>query len=575
MTKEPTSHSPMTARRWRGIAAAVEPARMIHEEDIIRESENSMSYRAGLQARELIEEKLKSGQIRGLVSTSALEMGIDIPELTVGMNLGIPTSIKRMRQRAGRVGRRTPGRFIVMDDEYAFQFDEGGLKGYWERTVEPARLYLNNRFLHQIHARCLQSELDQKDIIPDMQWPEGFQAIAESLERGESHSPDFQTLTGQDAPLEKQYPHDHDLRSFAEKQFDILVRGDSRPITSMTKTEAMRELYTWALYHHAKQAYQVVAWNEDGTPENDTPHVIMLLAQEKNRTSRIMDTGATIDLEKAERTETETGILAYANSSCATGIETIVGCTRLENQDGSRKKWVEYRYSEHRDTPNIVRTAPTTLTLIQIKEDWFRDTDTREQLVTALRDIMCHLDNVNSGDLMVAHENIRTAPDEGEPRQDCIALWDRAYGGTGVGPDTSPEPAGLRPTVAGDHREPRADSGRNAPAEARNRPPVLRMGRKHGERGREARRGPRGNSPHQDPLQGCHISEPTRGQVGRVVRLEANWVGIRTRPDGQLGTRLQDSDRGRRKSTWRSSRWTNSRQMSRRRSTSQTGRDEQ
>ena len=411
------------------IAAAVEPARMIHEEDIIRESENSMSYRAGLQARELIEEKLKSGQIRGLVSTSALEMGIDIPELTVGMNLGIPTSIKRMRQRAGRVGRRTPGRFIVMDDEYAFQFDEGGLKGYWERTVEPARLYLNNRFLHQIHARCLQSELDQKDIIPDMQWPEGFQAIAESLERGAPHSPDFQTLTGQDDPLEKQYPHEYDIRSFAEKQFDVLVRGDSRQITNMTKTEAMRELYTWALYHHAKQAYQVVAWNEDGTPENDTPHVIMRLAQEKNRTSRIMETGATIDLETAERTESETGILAYANSSCATGIETIVGCTRLENQDGSRKKWVEYRYCEHRDTPNIVRTAPTTLTLIQIKEDWFRDTDTREQLVTALRDIMCHLDNVNSGDLMVAHENIRTGPDEEEPRQDCIALWDRAYGG--------------------------------------------------------------------------------------------------------------------------------------------------
>ena len=253
------------------IAAAVEPARMIHEEDIIRESEQAMSYRAGLQARELIEERLKSGQIRGLISTSALEMGIDIPELTVGMNLGIPTSIKRMRQRAGRVGRKKPGRFIIMDDEYAFQFDQGGLRGYWERPVEPGRIYLNNRFLQQIHARCLQDELDRKGTIPDMQWPEGFMAIAQSMEKGEPHAPEFQTLRGQDAPLEKRYPHEHDLRSFAEKQFDVIFRGDSKPITSMTKTEAMRELYTWALYHHAKQAYQVTTWNEDGTPRTTAP----------------------------------------------------------------------------------------------------------------------------------------------------------------------------------------------------------------------------------------------------------------------------------------------------------------
>ena len=295
--------------------------------------------------------------------------------------------------------------------------------------MEPGRLYLNNRFLQRIHARCLQVELDQKDSVPDMQWPEGFVAIAQSLEKGEPHAPEFRTLRGEDAPQEKRYPHEHDMRSFAEKQFDVMVRDDSTPITSMTKTEAMRELYTWALYHHAKQVYQVVAWNENGTPENNNPHVVIRMAQEKNRTSRIMETGATIDLEGADRSESETGLLAYADNSRANGVETIVGCNRLGTGDDGRKKWLEYRYSNHRDTPNIVRTTPTTMTLIQIQEDWFQDSGTREQLVTALRDIMCHLDNINPGDLMVAHENIRTGPDEETPREDCIALWDRAYGG--------------------------------------------------------------------------------------------------------------------------------------------------
>ena len=143
-----------------------------------------------------------------------------------------------------------------------------------------------------------------------------------------------------------------------------------------------------------------------------------------------METGATIDLEGTDRTESETGLLAYVDNSRATGIETIVGCSRLGSEDGKRKEWVEHRYCDHPNTPNIVRTTPTTMTLIQIREEWFQDGDTRKQLVTALRDIMCHLDNINPGDLMVAHENIRTGgSDEETPQDDCIALWDRAYGG--------------------------------------------------------------------------------------------------------------------------------------------------
>ena len=78
------------------------------------ESRDAMAFRSGLMQRERIEEALRAGDIRGITSTSAMEMGIDIPDLQVGFNLGLPHSVGRIRQRAGRVGRNSPGRFIII-----------------------------------------------------------------------------------------------------------------------------------------------------------------------------------------------------------------------------------------------------------------------------------------------------------------------------------------------------------------------------------------------------------------------------------------------------------------------------
>lgn len=65
-------------------------------------------YRSGYEAedRHQIQSRLASGKLRGVVSTSALEMGIDLPFLTLGIIQGIPRSATSYLQRIGRVGRR-------------------------------------------------------------------------------------------------------------------------------------------------------------------------------------------------------------------------------------------------------------------------------------------------------------------------------------------------------------------------------------------------------------------------------------------------------------------------------------
>jgi len=57
---------------------------------------------------------LKSGQIKWILSTSALEAGIDLPELDCCLIRGFPGSIMNFRQRVGRCGRKSPGLAIFL-----------------------------------------------------------------------------------------------------------------------------------------------------------------------------------------------------------------------------------------------------------------------------------------------------------------------------------------------------------------------------------------------------------------------------------------------------------------------------
>jgi DEAD/DEAH box helicase domain-containing protein len=66
-----------------------------------------------LERRE-IETGLRTGQIRGVVATNALELGIDIGQLDAAVMTGYPGSIAATWQQAGRAGRRTAQSVAMM-----------------------------------------------------------------------------------------------------------------------------------------------------------------------------------------------------------------------------------------------------------------------------------------------------------------------------------------------------------------------------------------------------------------------------------------------------------------------------
>lgn len=142
-----------------------------------------MPYRSGYEEndREAIQERLSSGELAGVISTSALELGLDLPGINTVVLVGVPQSSTSLRQRIGRVGRRGPGRVIVIDsggigDSVAFRQPERLL----DRAPAQSSLYLENRRIQYIHALCFAAPGGEYDMLIGAQ-PEAGSEPAERM----------------------------------------------------------------------------------------------------------------------------------------------------------------------------------------------------------------------------------------------------------------------------------------------------------------------------------------------------------------------------------------------------------
>ena len=405
-------------------AAGIEAARSITEDAIIVESRDAMAYRSGLMRRERIEEALRSGDIRGLASTSAMELGMDIPDLQVGFNLGLPHSVGRVKQRAGRVGRTGPGRFIIIAPRHAFQFYEDSLETYWQQPVEPARLYPCNPNIRNTHGRCLAKETDLNGMeraipSPTDAWPEQLPQTLREIARGDHYAPEFQTG-------DPQQPHRGDIRDAADGRariVQLMPGGEIELLTSeVTRREAARDAHPLATYFHAKQSYSVLAWRESN---NET--VITARHAPPRETRPIVRSGATVTLQQPRASTL--GHLEYCTHAQAVAWERIVGCSMREPGDG---EWRDVHYGAE-GIPEVETNLRTTATVIIIWEDWFDDVNTRRDVARALRTVLCSRESIHPADIRTTHQNIQVVRDgrAAEVRR-AIVLWDKVGGGLGL-----------------------------------------------------------------------------------------------------------------------------------------------
>ena len=390
-------------------------------------------YRSGYEAedRSNIEHALRDGYLRGVVSTSALELGIDIPHFEVGLNLGVPVTRKSFRQRLGRVGRRRPGSFGIVAEPYAFRRFGSTLLEYYEKSVEPSHLYLGNRFMQFTHARCLAEELEmlgvtgRKSLPAAVQWPEGFAEVFDfAYAGGPAARPrefDHINRLGGDQP-HFNYP----LRSIPEDAFKVVHSrgGPTGPVNvaSLTLQQAIREAFPGAIYLHMAKGWRVHEWRSTAF----------------DRAIRVSPTSSPIHPQPLIRTfvnfslerdgivdgRFRTGELGYL-AECRLQINERVEGFR---DGGERKLYKDLRQEKPGMTPKT-RDFRTTGVVMRINEHWFRASGVKRRMADGLRDLMLREYSISSQDIAAAATNVSIIRNgQREAVTDAVVLFDATHG---------------------------------------------------------------------------------------------------------------------------------------------------
>lgn len=384
------------------------------------------AYRSGLEDadRREIEKALSDGALRGVVSTSALELGIDLPDVNVGLNLDIPRTRKSFRQRLGRIGRDIPGMFVIIAPRSAFAQIGDTLADYYEGSIEPSHLYLGNRFIQFAHARCLRLEVEMlggrnpRKPPAGVKWPDGF-ANALNLAR-EGWSPEYHAV----AQIGGGSPHiNYGLRQIGEVSYDLELKGP-RGITKVGSPiplqSAIREAYPGADgFMHNGKAYWVDLWRSDA--------IAIRRNQRKRHSTRVPDFRKTVEADVSRE-----GIIEGRLKRGEAGFIAEAAIRVKESVEGYLVGGERYSYIDlHVNNPNMERKErvfSTTGVIIATDADWFRDA--REKIADGIRDMLSRDRSLAPQDVDRAHSRISVKTDtETSAVADAIIIYDAVYGG--------------------------------------------------------------------------------------------------------------------------------------------------
>ena len=222
-------------------------------------------YRGGYLPKERreIERKLRDGDIRAVVATNALELGVDIGSLDAVVLAGYPGTIASTWQRAGRAGRRQESSVTVLVasssplDQYIIEHPEY----FFDATPERAFINADNLEILLNHLKCAAFELPIKD--GEKFGPHPTEKLCEYLAedlRLLHHSGDAWHW------VSDSYPADTvSLRAVTSDNFLIVdITGDHKIIGEVDFPSALTTLHEKAIYLHDSRQFQVEKLDYDG-----------------------------------------------------------------------------------------------------------------------------------------------------------------------------------------------------------------------------------------------------------------------------------------------------------------------
>jgi DEAD/DEAH box helicase domain-containing protein len=229
--------------------------------DLLRERGLSSAicpYRSGYfdREREEIEKKMNSGELRGVISTNALELGIDIGGLDACILDGYPGTVMSARQQAGRAGRSGNESLVLMvaGTNALDQYYMRNPADFFTRSSENAVLNPKNPYILAGHLLCAAKEIPLRES-DEKYFGKGYSRVVELLEAEG-------LLAGSDLKYSTDpFPYKQvSLRGIDNNTYSLLAfEGEkSFPIEKdIEETLAFRECHPGAVYMHRGEPFYI------------------------------------------------------------------------------------------------------------------------------------------------------------------------------------------------------------------------------------------------------------------------------------------------------------------------------
>jgi len=221
-------------------------------------TEKIRGYRGGYlpQQRRAIERELREGKVLGVVSTNALELGVDIGSLQAVVINGYPGTIASFWQQVGRAGRKheLAAAVLVGNSSPLNQYIVNHPDFIMGRGAERALIDPNNLYILLSHLKCAAFELPFKvgELFGDVDVQEYLDFLVEQEV--------LRLVEGRYYWMSEDYPAaDISLRSASTDNFAIIdtTDGASQVIGEIDRFSAPMLIHEGAIYMHEGRQYHV------------------------------------------------------------------------------------------------------------------------------------------------------------------------------------------------------------------------------------------------------------------------------------------------------------------------------
>jgi DEAD/DEAH box helicase domain-containing protein len=333
-----------------------------------------LPYRSGYEAKDRreIQIALGAGNLKGVITTSALEVGVDIGDIDLVVILGYPPSVKSFWQRFGRAGRRADRRCdcVVIDTMGIMASIDKGLVEYMKKPAEESLFYIENRFLRYGNVLCAAYELSQikgNQTLPDeealgsryIDLPGSFAAaVLNELSPKTAIPSELLAMK----PTENQTPHFKlSLRQVMEEQF-LIRKDEGSEIEQLSASQRFKEAYPGAVFRHRKIAYRITTrrLGRDMLELVATqPHGI-----DSRLTHRVAKEWITPDFNFTRfLKKSRTGYAVACNIQI---VERVFGFKERQNDGAGSEQEIEYDQSypyQHAPLARIIQTTGVVISL--------------------------------------------------------------------------------------------------------------------------------------------------------------------------------------------------------------------